>query len=80
MESLDMIIYSAITFPVFFILGNNLAHYNDAKKWLDSHGVDVSFYEDREKRRKNESLRNFINYYLGWPGRHDAYKLHPKKG
>lgn len=79
METLEVIIYFAITFPLFFVLGNNLAHYDKAKEWLDSHGIDYSYYEDREKERKNKSIRNFINYYLGWPGRHVAYKLHSNK-
>ena len=78
MSSLDIIVYSAIILPIFFVLGNNLAHFNDTKKWLDSHGIDNSFYENREKKRKNDSLRSFVNYYLGWPGRHIAYKLHSK--
>ena len=79
MGTLDYIIYSAITLPIFFAFGNTLAQYNSTKKWLDSHGIDYSFYEGREKERKNNSLRNFINYYLGWTGRHIAYKFHSEE-
>jgi len=74
-----MIIYSVITFPLFFVFGNNLANYNNAKEWLDFHGINYSFYEDREKARKSDSVSGFVNYYLGYLGRHIAYKLHSKK-
>ncbi len=79
MSSLDIAVYPAITFPIFFALGNNLASYNNAKKWLDCRGIDYSYYEDRKKLRKGDSLIDLMNYYLGWPRRHLVYKLYSKK-
>jgi len=58
-----------------FFVGANIAQYNNAKEWTNMHkGCHHSLYEDKVKDKKNNSKRNLIVFYLGYPSRYLAYK------
>lgn len=64
--------------PLGYLAGVNYRHYRDTKDWIESHGIDVSFYNERLQKNKKNSAWKFINYYLSYPGRMFAIKKSKK--
>ena len=78
MSALESLIETLSLVSFGFAVGVNIRQYTEAKKWLISHRVDCSFYEDKIKGLKKSSALNSMRYYLGYPGRVIAYKKHSK--
>ena len=78
MSTLESLIEALALLPAGFVIGVNARQYLEAKKWLNSHKIDASFYEDKIKNRKKDSSLESMRYYLGYFGRRLAYKIHSK--
>ena len=78
MTALESLVQALASLSAGFIVGVNARQYLEAKKWLDSHNIDPSFYENKIKDRKNNSALEFMRYYLGCLGRELAYKINSK--
>ena len=55
----------------------NIKTFEDAKSWLQTHGVDpLEYLEPRFKRHRSDSLNGAVQYYVGYLGRRLAYRLY----
>lgn len=76
MELSDII--TVVSMPVGFLTGLNMKAYEDTKNELATHKIDSSWNEQFYKRFRDRSLRGYLSYYLGIPGRQIAYRSHSK--
>ena len=64
--------------PAIFLLFLNIRTYKDTREWLNTHKIDSLWNEQSYERFRNMSLKGYLVYYLGIPGRRIAYNFHSK--
>lgn len=75
MELKNIVLLSTLsTIPIGYLIGVNTRQYRDARDWIETHNMDISYYKEKIKKQKDESFKDKIDYYLGYLGRNIAFK------
>jgi len=68
------IIGGVLTPLTAFVVGFNIGRFNYTITKLSKDPFKSEEYENFLKNKREDSFKNFFNYYVGMPGRYFAYK------
>lgn len=73
MDSFEIICNTTLP-PIGFIVGYNIGTFEKTLRKLSEDPFRREEYEKFLKNKKNNSTRDFVEYYFGMPGRFFAYR------